>query len=240
MIKSFMGKTAILAALGAASPLAAQDRLPEPASDSVEVKLTVQAVAAVPAQGYRMQAFLGGRTNTAADAVAILDAVAQVEAREIPDREICFPSYPFGFVGNELIEAAAYAEEAEVEASGEAEASAVPRPYSGLFASREAAEEARRLLRPHSRVLPQVQAVLFDCTAAEESARLATLRKSQTEIEAIARALGMRNAGVSRIESPAEAQSLVIFSALRSAQAPAASDTIEMPAALTMTFRLER
>lgn len=86
----------------------------------------------------------------------------------------------------------------------------------------------------------QIQPVLFDCAAANEAATNAALRKSRVEADALARALGLRNAGATRIEEATGDQAMLVFSAMRGAQSSVAADTVQVPTALQVTFRLDR
>ena len=214
---SYLGRATFAGAVLAASPLAAQSDLPRPAADSIEIEVSASGTAEVPAQGYQVTAFF-------------------------------FPAYPLGFIGNELaVDTGDSLQQSEPdeEVADETQAAnaptlRVPGNYSGFFESRAAAERARALLQEGRPSTSSIQPVLFDCAEALEIAQLAALRKSQAEIELLARALGMRNAGVVRIEAGGGDQALVVFSALRSAESGGARDTVEAITSLKVTYRLER
>jgi hypothetical protein len=231
----------------AAAPVAAQDALPAPASDSVQVELNAFGTAEVPAQAYRVSGLVGAWPSqngspplSAADRAAI---EAQLEELEMRERESCLPSYPMGFVGNEIELAAAIDAEETGEAgeAGEGQAApATPRAYTGLFATRDRAEQARALIGRHASFPVQVQAVLFDCDASHESATLDALRKSRAEADRLARSLQLRNAGVVSISETAADYSVAMLSAFQSMRSGELTETVTVNAALKVTYRFER
>ena len=247
---SYLGRATFAGAVLAASPRAAEDRTERPAADSIEIEVSASGTAEVPAQGYQVTAFFfpgrqTGQTATGDDPAALTQ---QLEQLDMPDRKVCLPAYPLGFIGNELaVDTGDSLQQSEPDEEGADETQAanaptlrVPGNYSGFFESRAAAERARALLQEGRPSTSSIQPVLFDCAEALEIAQLAALRKSQAEIELLARALGMRNAGVVRIEAGGGDQALVVFSALRSAESGGARDTVEAITSLKVTYRLER
>ena len=235
-----------LALLLAGMPLAAQDALPGPASDSVQVELNAVGSVEVPAQAYRVSGLVGawpgqgGPSPLSATDLASIEA--QLEAMEMPERGSCLPSYPMGLVGNEAFAVAIGAEQAgEAEEGGGAEAApATPKAYSGLFATRDRAEQARELIREHASFPVQVLAILFDCDASHESATLDALRKSRAEADRLAQAMRMRNAGVVRISEATEDYSVAMLSAVQSMQSQELSETVRVSTVLKVTYRFDR
>jgi hypothetical protein len=242
MLESVTRHAAWTVALMAAAPLAAQDRLPRAAGDSVEVKLTVEGTAEVPAQSYGLSVLLVPRPGTQLDLGAL---GARLEALEMPARETCLASFPMGFISNPIETSTVdlpMPDDEDLEADAEANAFAAASYYSGMFASRETAQEAQRLLRESSQAEGRVQPMLFDCEAAFDEARLAALRKSAAEADQLADALRLRNAGVTRIESATSDPNQLLLDVMRNAQSDTAeaAETVKVNASLTVTYRLER
>ena len=123
------------------SAIAALGALPQPASDTVEVELSVVGTAEVPAQGYRINAFLIRQSPGASEPVDTAAIIRQLEALEMAERETCLPPNPFGFVGNELATLASEAVEASEETGSAPEGAPAewrlraPVPHSGLLPS---------------------------------------------------------------------------------------------------------
>jgi hypothetical protein len=233
MIESWSGRAACAALLLAAAPLGAQD-LPRPAAESIEVEISATATAEVPAQAYRLAGFFlpGGQGAPAA-------TIPPVEPFEMPDRQTCLPDYPMGFIGNEVFPPEVEGDAPEQAAPDEAGDGAVfraPKSYSGLFATRAAAEKARGLLAGERAGSLMIQPVLFDCAAVLEQATLAALGKSQAEAETLARALGMRNAGAVGIDV-GEGEQALLLTVLRNAGSNGAADAVQAAASLTVTYR---
>jgi hypothetical protein len=189
---------------------------------------------------------------------------------EMPERETCLPFNPFGFIANDLAVfdeedattvtdaadeaaertaeenlegAAAAARAAAAEAAEDAAVdwrSYSPVSYVGFFSSKASVERAQALLEGHEQRPAVLQPVLFDCSEATDQARLAALTASAVQVEPLARALGMRVVGVTRVASATEDQSLVLFSAMSQLTQNAARDTVKVQSALRVTYRLER
>jgi len=176
--------------------LATQLAAVQPAGDTVELEILADGSAEVPAEGFQITAMVlqDGR-----------DVVEQLVKMEAPKRETCLPGSLLGFVGNE-----AFADEGEVEEesaqipvdSGEADAEPrFPAPvyYSGIFASRDKAEQALKLIRSKNSTMRGAAPVLYECEGVFERAKLDALVESAKEAAALADALGMQVAGVTRI-----------------------------------------
>lgn len=234
-----------------AAALASQADLPKAAADTVEVEISSDGVAKIEPQAFQVAAFLGLPKNPADSGKAVdLPALKSRLARlEMPARDACMPSYPVGFIGNE-----AYADDtvSATESSGDASATGwtlyspqndpamAPQRYSGLFATRAAANQAAELLRSQGHAQATMTPVLFDCADAIKQAQLDALAKAQTQIQPIADALGRRVLGVTRIEFSG-GQSTIAFALAMSAFAPGGSpDKIEMPASAKVQFLLGR
>lgn len=229
------------------SAVAALGALPQPASDTVEVELSVVGTAEVPAQGYRINAFLFRQPPGASEPVDTAAIIRQLEALEMPDRETCLPPNRFGFVGNELATLASEAVEASEETDSAPEGAPAewrlraPVPHSGLLPSGAAVESAQAVLSNRRQRPAVIQPVLFECDAAFEQARLAALARSAEEVEPIAQALGMRVAGVTRIASDSQTNSLLVLTTLNHMNnASDPSETVDVQVSLNVTYRLER
>lgn len=223
----------------------------QPAGDSVEVEIAVTGTAEVPAQGYRLNAFLSRRQAGSPEPVDTSSLVKELEALEMPERETCMPFNPYGFAGNELMD---FGDEEEFagadddalagapEAVRVAEASRrarSPVPYAGLFACKTEVERAQALIEGRQQRPAILQGVLFDCSEAFDQARLAALSASAQQVEPLARALGMRVGGITRVASAPEDQGVLLISAMFQFQTEP-RDTVKVQSALRVTYRLER
>lgn len=223
----------------------------QPASDSVEVEIAVTGTVEVPAQGYRLNAFLSRRQASSAEPVDTSALVKELEALETPERETCMPYNPYGLVGNELMafgDEEEFADEDDDALAGAPEAVRVaeadrrarsPVPYAGLFASKADVERAQALIEGRQQRRAILQGVLFDCSEAFDQARLAALSASAEQVEPLARALGMRISGITRVASAPEDQSVLLVSAMFQFQTEP-RDTVKVQSALRVTYRLER
>ena len=81
--------------------------------------------------------------------------------------------------------------------------------------------------------------MLFDCSEAFDQARLAALSASAQQVEPLARALGMRVGGITRVASAPEDQGVLLISAMFQFQTEP-RDTVKVQSALRVTYRLER
>lgn len=241
MERSVWRASAVAVLVLAGSPAAAQDAMPKPAAEGIEVELSVRGTIEVPAQGYRLGGLLFWDIVAPGDREAVESRVAELEIR---DRIVCLPDYPIGFVSNEVfVDDAPMFDPSVAEGDGTGQPEALPAfdrltSYSGLFATRAAAEEARALLKPRRKEALPLQPILFDCAEALDRARIAALAKSANEAEALAVAMGLRNAGVVRIEFADDDPGSAVISALRSGGASA--DTVAASVSIKATFRFER
>jgi len=221
--------------------LAAQADLPAAAADTVEVEVSADAIVKVPAQGYRVNAFFGMPRNTAAPKPSDLDALKSQLARlEMPPRNVCTPSFPTGFVGNEAYDSGDPDDSAEAAAAtaNMPTTAQPPEPYTGMFSTKASAEQAVQLLRAAGRTAVSMTPVLFDCENAVKQAQLQALAKARQQIQPIADALGLRVRGFTRVEFNGGETTVEFALAAMTTAFSKERDVVEMPASAKVEFVL--
>lgn len=218
---------------------AAQLAAVQPASNSVELTLSVVGSSEVPAQGYQVYAMMVRTGPSEAGDPDARPPLAELKELEAEKRDTCGSFYSIGFFGNDY-----YDETAEQITLEEATESlelppfAPPTQYSGLFATREAADQALALLRPLRPTMLRAAPVLYNCDAALEQAKVDALGRSQQQAEVLAAAMGMKVAGIIKIEDEDDAQGALQLLSYYSARSGADDRTVATMARLRVTFSL--
>lgn len=230
-----------------------------PASDSVELALSVEGSSEVPAQAYQVDAMVMQKAGQDA-AGGSPDPLADVKQLEAGKREVCSFFGPLSFVGNEyyppeeepiedvaagpIVEGAEAAPPEDEAASPEDESFweqnyGVPQRYTGLFATREDADRATGMLKTHKPTMLTTTPVLYECDEALQQAKIDALKRSQAQAQAMAEAMGMKVAGIVRIDDDEDNQA-VIESLTRLYGGGAGEDerTVSTSARLRVTFKL--
>lgn len=165
--------------------------------DTVEVEIAVTGEAQVPAQGYRVSAMFSaspvpGEDGKAKVAASKAQAVAAIAPLKPVEAAICAPAIArLGFVGNE-------AQGGPVEQEWMVNMPAFEM-YAAVLPDRASAERAVQALREAGASNIDSGAVLFDCGAAERTARIDALARARVAVVPYAEGLKRRVGGIRKV-----------------------------------------